>query len=111
MLTWPTLPWTVPLPLTTVQVCTGVLGCVRMVTAYVAPARRGVAKVKFTLPVPLTARLSPPFSCNVNPQPRRPETDPLIVKTGAQTTYIFVTLAVGVPMPLATLQAWAGLDG
>src|SRR5260221_11097467 len=111
MLTWPTLPWTVPLPLTTVQVFTGRLGCVRMVTAYVAPGRRGVAKGKFTLPVPLTARLSPPLSCNVNPEPRRPETDPLIKKTGAQTTCIVVTFAAGVPVPLVTLQVWAGLDG
>src|SRR5258708_5253442 len=111
MLTLPTLPLTVPLPLTTEQVCTGVLGCVRMVTAYVAPARRGVAKVKFTLPVPLTVRLSPPLSCNVNPVPMRPETEPPIVKTGPQTTCIVVTLAVGVPVPLATLRVGAGRDG
>src|SRR5260221_12405194 len=108
MLTWPTLPWTVPLPLTTVQVCTGVLGCVRMVTAYVAPARRGVAKEKFTLPGPLTRRLSPPLSCNVNPKPRRPETEPLIKTTGSQTTCTAGTLAVDAAVPLVTLAVGAG---
>src|SRR6266404_1116627 len=106
-----TFPLTVPLPLTTVQVCTGVVGCVRIVTAYAAPLIRGLANVKFTLPVPLTLRLSPPLSCKVNPVPRRPVTEPLMVKTGAQTTCTVVTFAVAVPVPLATLQVWVGLEG
>src|SRR5260370_7036966 len=82
-----------------------------MVRAYVAPLKRGVAKVKFTLPVPPTTRLSPPLSCNVSPVPRSPEIEPPTGKTGAQTTCILVTLAVPVPVPVATLQVWIGLDG
>src|ERR1700730_1977220 len=111
MLTLLTLPLTVPLPLTTLQVCTGVLGCVRIVTAYAAPVRSGVAKVKFTLPVPVTTRLSPALFCNVSPVPRRPEIEPPTLKIGAQTTCILVTLAVAVPVAPVTLQVWVGVDG
>src|SRR3954470_24945459 len=62
-------------------------------------------------PEPVTIRLSLPLSCKVSPDPRRPETVPPMVKIGAQTTCTFVTLAVGVPVPLAMLQVCVGLDG
>jgi len=103
---------TVPLPLTTTQVCGGFAGCDLMVTAYVVPLASGVANVKLTLLLELmTGRSSPPLSCKTRPALPKPETLPPTVNTGTQVTCTVVTVPVATPEPLVTLQFCVGVDG
>jgi hypothetical protein len=68
-----------PEPFVTVQLCTGLIGCVSTVTAYVLVT--AVAKVK--VPFAAIVRLSPPLSCRTIPVPRRPTTVPPMVSVPA----------------------------
>ena len=62
------------LPLVTLQVCDGLVGCEDAVTLYALPLAMAVAKVK--LPLAVTFRLSPLLSCSTSPLPDRPDTEP-----------------------------------
>ena len=73
-----TLPVTVPLPLVTVQVWVGFVGCVRTVTLYVLPLGICVLNVNEVAPAAMV-RLLVPLSCRTRPVPARPEMVPLIV--------------------------------
>src|SRR5713226_7951711 len=77
----------VPLPLVTVQVCAGPVGCVSTVTAYFAPLAREVLNVNE--PLAEIERLSPPLSWRTSPVPDRPEIVPPMVKVAD----------AGVPVP------------
>src|SRR5580700_9710382 len=56
---------TVPLPLTTAQVCAGFEGCAEIVTVYAVPLGTALAKAK--LPLALTGSVTPVPSCRTNP--------------------------------------------
>src|SRR5215469_7715885 len=99
----------VPVPWVTAQFWAGLAGCVLTVTAY-APVTSD-ANVNFTLPVPVTVRLSPPLSCNTKPEPVKPLTVPPTANPDEQVTVTLVTLAVAVPNPLVTTQVCVGLLG
>jgi len=101
----------VPLPLVTAQVSAGLDGCVRTVTLYVPPLGIGVLNVK-AVAAEATATLLLLLSCSTKPEPERPEIVPPIVYVVAlQATWMFVTFALAVPLPLVTAQVSAGLEG
>ena len=106
--TFVTFPDAVPVPLFTVQVCAGLVGCVRTVTAYAPPLATWVANVND--PLVATVRLSPPLSCNTTPVvdafSERSYTVPPIVKPDPELheTSTFVTLPFAVPLPFVTEQ-------
>ena len=112
ILTLVTLAVANPEPLVMLQICVGLVGCVSTVTLYEPPKVNGVWNVNWTVPVPVTVKLSPPLFCNANPAPLRPVTVPPIVTVAvAQVTATEVTFAVAVPVPPATVQVCDGLLG
>src|SRR5580658_4406030 len=88
-----------PVPAVTTQVCDGLLGCVRTVTAYVPPLAMEVANVN--APFVLTVSLSAPLSSRTTDSPvASPLTDPPIVKGPPEP------VPVPVPVPVCSeLQA------
>src|SRR5271155_5968105 len=102
----PSLAPAVPLPLATVQACTGFVGCVKTVTTYMLPAVRAVGNVN--PPLAVMVRLSPPLSCRTRPVPERFTTVPPMVTVPdeplVQVTTTLVTLAVAEPVPPGTVQ-------
>jgi hypothetical protein len=69
----------VPVPLVTVQVCAGLLGCVRTVTLYAPPLAIDVTNVNFVAAA-ATVKLSPALFCKTNPVPVSPLIVPPMVK-------------------------------
>src|SRR5713101_4806442 len=106
----PTFAEAVPVPLVTVQVCAGLVGCVLTVARYVAP--RGMAVLNVKGPLTATERLSPPLFCRTSPVPSRPTTFPPMETVPVEHVIAtFVTLAVAVPAPLETVQVCTGPVG
>src|SRR5271168_4569913 len=109
----PTLALAVPLPLVTMQDCTGFVGFVNTVTTYMVPAVRAVGNVN--PPLAVMVRLSPPLSCRTRPVPERLTTVPPMVTVPdeplVQVTRTVVTLAVAAPVPPVTVQVCAGVVG
>src|SRR4029077_6015262 len=112
ILTLVTLAVANPEPLVMLQICVGLVGCVSTVTLYEPPKVNAVWNVNWTVPVPVTVKLSPPLFCNANPAPLRPVTvPPIVTVAAAQVTVTEVTFAVAVPVPPATVQVCDGLLG
>src|SRR6267142_1358010 len=106
----PTFAEAVPLPLVTVQVCAGLFGWTFTVTRYVLPMVIAVLNVKE--PLVATARVSAPLFCRTSPVPARPKTlRPMETVAVEHVTWTLVTLALAVPLPLANVQVWDGVEG
>src|SRR5215472_4387061 len=106
-----TLPVAVPLPLVTVQICRGFVGCVFTVTAYasVGPVT-GVLNVNG--PFAVSVRASPPLSCRItlSPVANPVSVPPTVAVTGSVVHAIatVVTFAVAVPLFAVSVQFCAG---
>src|SRR5580704_11148970 len=71
-----------------------------------------MAVMNVNVPLAAIERLSPPLSCKTSPVPSSPTTFPPMETVPVEhVTCTPVTLAVAVPLPLATVQVCAGVEG
>ena len=102
------IPFTKPLPLPTVHVWFGLLGCVNTETLYAVPSAMVLLKVN--RPSAAIFRLSMPLFSNTKPLPFRPVT--LTLMAYGWETQLTATLPISwpcnVPLPLLTVQVWFG---